>query len=88
MTMRLVNEETVVAGGVTTHWVKRCWTRWHSKHEMKFKDFSTIKWHLLSIFFARSVAIVVNIIFVAVVSDLVNTESHLQKKRGPFASEV
>ena len=57
-----------------------CWTRWHQEHKMKLKEFSPIKWHPISIFYARSVAFVLNINFVASVSDLGNTQSILQIK--------
>ena len=52
---------------------------------MKFKEFSSIKWCPLSIFYPRSVAFVVDImplnkIFVTAVSDLVEIQRHLQMK--------
>ena len=57
---------------------------------MKLKEFSPIKWRLLSIFFARSVAFVLDIELVIIfalnkfvvtaVSDLVNTRGQLQTK--------
>ena len=40
----------------------QCGTRWHQEHKMKFKEFCPIKWRTLSIFSAKAVAFVVDII--------------------------
>ena len=72
-----------------------CGTRWHQEHNMRFKEFSTIKWRPLSIFFSRSVAfildiITLNTIFVTAVSYLANTEpatNEVEMKINPHAYE-
>ena len=56
---------------------------------MKFKELRPMKWHPLSILFARSVAFVVDImqqnkIFVTAVSDRVNTHTYTHTHRAIY----
>ena len=62
-----------------------CGIRGHQEHKKKFREFSPMMWRPLSTLFARSVALLADImplnkIFVTAVSNLTNTQRRLQMK--------